>query len=87
MSLFWRNTHDVSSFIALAKTVAVYFRTKDGEQMFCQVFDTDSDMKVHALHYATSCTRKIFLSKLKLRQTRQTGRKNKKLSKAEIGYD
>ena len=36
ISLCWRNTKDVSSFTALAKTV----------------FDTDSDMKVHALHYA-----------------------------------
>ena len=32
-----------------------------------------------------SCTRQIFLSKSKLLQTRQTVRKNKKLSKAEIG--
>ena len=34
-----------------------------------------------------TCTRQIFLSKLKLLQTRQTGRKNKKQSRAEIGYD
>ena len=52
------------------------FSTIGGEKIFCQVFDTDSDMKVHA-----SCTRQILL------QTRQTGRKNKKQSKAEIGYD
>ena len=32
-------------------------------------------------------TRQIFLSKLKLLQTRQTSRKNKKQSKAELGYD
>ena len=32
------------------------------------------------------CTLQIFLSKLKLLQTRQTDRKNKKLSKVEIGY-
>ena len=31
--------------------------------------------------------RQIFLSKLKLRQTRQTSRKNMKQSKAEIGYE
>ena len=31
--------------------------------------------------------RQIFLSKSKLLQTRQTVRKNKKLSKAEIAYD
>ena len=29
-----------------------HLSTKDGEKMFCQVFDTDSDKKVHALHYA-----------------------------------
>ena len=34
-----------------------------------------------------TCTRQIFLSKLKLLQIRQTGRKNKKQSKTEIGYD
>ena len=34
-----------------------------------------------------TCTRQLFLSKLKLLQTWQTGRKNKKQSKAEIGYD
>ena len=31
-----------------------------------------------------TCTRQIFLSKLKLLQTRQIGKKNKKLSKAEL---
>ena len=46
-------------------------------------------MKVHALRYANlaTYTRQIFLSKLKLLQTRQTSRKNKKQSKAELGYD
>ena len=34
-----------------------------------------------------TCTRQLFLSKLKLLQTWQIGRKNKKQSKAEIGYD
>ena len=66
----------------LKRKLLEHFSTIDGEQIFCQVFDTDSDMKVHATY-----TRQIFLSKLKLLQTRQTNRKNKKQSKAEIGYD
>ena len=44
-------------------------------------------MRVHGLHALcklATCTRRIFLSELKLLQTWQTGRKNNKLSKAEI---
>ena len=83
-------THTMSLY--LQRKLLQHFSTTDGEKIFCQVFDTDSDMKVHALHYAALCklatyTRQIFLSKLKLLQTRQTSRKNKKQSKAEIGYD
>ena len=60
----------------LLQHISVQKMTK---QNFCQVFDTDSDMKMHALQ--------IFQSKLKLLQTRQTGGKNKELSKVEIGCD
>ena len=51
ISLYWRNTKDVSSFTALAKTVAASPHKRWRKNIF-QVFDTDSDMKVHALHYA-----------------------------------
>ena len=40
-----------------------------------------------ALCKLASCMRQIFLSKLKLLQPRQTGRKNKKLSKTQFDYD
>ena len=53
ISLCWRKTEDVSSFIVMAKTVATsqHKRWRNSKYIF-QVFDTDSDMKVHALHYA-----------------------------------
>ena len=54
--------------------------TKDGEEIFCQVFDTNYDLKVRALRF-TNCSHlyasdfpfKIKASRL---QTRQTNRKN-----------
>ena len=51
ISVCWRNTNDFSSFMALAKTVAASQHKRWRKYIF-QVFDTDSDMKVHALHYA-----------------------------------
>ena len=84
ISLRWRNTHDV--IILIAKTFAAFQHNRSRKTILSSQFDTDSDMKVHALRYATY-TRQIFLSKLKLLQTRQTSRKNKKQSKTEIGYD
>ena len=38
--------------VALGRNLLQRFSTMDGEKTFCQVFDTDSDIKVHALHYA-----------------------------------
>ena len=46
-----KNTHDVSSLIAFPKIVAAS-QDKDGEKIFCEVFDNDSDLKEHELHYA-----------------------------------
>ena len=47
MSLRWRNTKDVSSFIALAKTVAAFQHKRWLKNIF-QVFDTDSDIACNA---------------------------------------
>ena len=62
--------------------------------MFCQVFVLTIwkhrlrlESTRAALCNLATCTRQIFLSKLRLSQTQQTGRKNKKLSKAEFGYN
>jgi len=62
----------------------LHLSTKDNETNLCQdlltIENTDSDLKVHALHYGN-------LSFQKLLQTRQTNRNNKKLSKTGFGYD
>ena len=65
---------------------------KDNERNLCQdlltIENTDSDLKVLALHYGNEllnvCVR---LSFQKLLQTRQTNRNNTKLSKTGFGYD
>jgi len=50
--------------------------------------NTDSDLKVHALHYANELLVRVRLSFQKLLQTRQTSRNNiKKLAKTGFGYD
>ena len=38
--------------VALERNLLQRFSAMDGENIFCQVFDTDSDIKVHALYYA-----------------------------------
>ena len=66
---------------------------KDNERNLCQdlstIENTDSDLKVHALHYADELLNyvRVRLSFKKLLQTRQTNRSNKKLSKTGFGYD
>ena len=65
-------------------------RTINSEKIICRVFDTNSDMKVHAFSstmqisylYASHFPFKIITAA----KSRQTGRKNKKQSKAEIDY-
>ena len=48
--------------------------------------NTDSDLKVHALHYANELLVRAKLALQKLLQTSQTSRNNKKLSKTGFGY-
>ena len=47
----------------------------------------DSDLKVHALHYANELLVRVRLAFQKLLQTSQTSRNNKKLSKTGFVYD
>jgi len=52
-----------------------------------EIFEnTDSDLKVHALHCANELLVHVRLSFQKLLQNRQTSRKNKKPSKTGFGY-
>ena len=59
--------------------------TKDNERNLYQdlltIENTDSDLKVHALHYANELLVRVRLSFQKLLQTHQTSRNNKKPSK------
>ena len=63
-----------------------HLSTKDNERNLCQDLltgeNTDSDLKMHALHYANKLLNaRVRLSFQKLLQTCQTNRNNKKLSK------
>jgi len=49
--------------------------------------NTDSDLKVHALHHVNELLVRVRLSFQKLLQTRQTSKNNKELSKTGFGYD
>jgi len=69
-----------------------HLSTKDNERNLCQdlftIENTDSDLKMHALHYANELLQvRVRLSFQKLLQTRQTNRNSNKLSKAGFGYD
>ena len=86
ISLRRRNTHDV--IILIAKTVAAFQHNRWRKNILSRFGHRLGHESARApLCKLASYTRQIFLSKLKLLQTRQTTRKNKKQSKAEIGYD
>ena len=65
-----------------AKTTVFYHNIKDNERNFCQelltIQNTDSDLKVHALHYANELLVRVRLYFLKLLQNRSTYRNNTK---------
>ena len=79
-----KETHDINSLLALMKLL-LHLSTKDNETNLCQdlltVKNTDSGLKVHALHYANELPVRIKLAFQKFLQTRQTSRNNKKLCK------
>ena len=60
---------------------------KDNEINVCQdlltIENIDSDLKVHALHYANELLARVRLSFQKLLQTRSTCRNNKKKNVSE----
>ena len=69
-----------------------HLSTEDNERNLCQdlltIENTDSDLKVLALHYANELLNvRVRLSFQKLFQIRQTNRNNEKLSKTGFGYD
>ena len=45
-------THMMLVALLCWRKLLQYLSTNDEEKIFCQVFHTNSDMKVHALHYA-----------------------------------
>ena len=88
ISLCWINTNDVSSFIALAKNVAASQHKRWRKNLLWSFWHQLGHESARApLCNLAICRRQLFLSEFKLLQTWQTGRKNKKQSKAEIGYD
>ena len=72
------------AFFALVKFVAAS-QPKDNQKNLCQdlltIENTDSDLKVHELHYANELIVRVRLSFQKLLQTHQTSTNNKKPSK------
>ena len=75
-----KETHDINSLLTLVKIVLASQHKKQSNKPLSS-FDTDSDLKVRALHYANELLVGIRLAFQKLKQTRQTSRNNKKLCK------
>ena len=77
-----KETHDINSLLTLVKIVLASQHKKQPHKSLSIFVDnienTDSDLKVHALHYANEL---LVLAFQKLLQTRQTSRNNKKLCK------
>ena len=79
-----KETHDINSLLTLVKIAgsSITAQKTIKQISLCQdlltIEDTDSDLKVHALHYANEL---LVLAFQKLLQTRQTSRNNKKLCK------
>ena len=96
LSQYERNTHDVSSLLVnVGENCFSISAQKTTKQIFFTIYsqseNTDSDLKVHVLHYANELLVRVriaFLQKLlQTPETRQTSRNNKKLSKTGFGYD
>ena len=71
-----------ASLIRIRFVFSFYHSIKDKERNLCQDFltieNTNSDLKVHALHYANELLVRVRLSFQKLLQTRSTWRNNTK---------
>ena len=78
-----KETHDINSlFFDVGESFSSIPAQKNNQTNLCQdlltIEDTDSDLKVHALHYANEL---LVLAFQKLLQTRQASRNNKKICK------
>ena len=79
-----KETHDINSLLTLVKIAGSSISAqKTIKQIFVKICwqaieNTESDLKVHALHYANEL---LVLAFQKLLQTRRTSRNNKKLCK------
>ena len=77
-----KETHDINSLLTLVKIVLASQHKKQPNNSNLQdlltIQNTDSDLKVHALHYANELL--VFASQ-RLLQTRQTSRNHWKLFK------
>ena len=73
-----KETHDINSLLTLVKIVlASQHKRQPNKSLpskFVDIENTDSDLKVHALHYANELLVHIRLAFQKLLQTRQTSR-------------
>ena len=74
-----KETYDINSLLTLVKIVLASQHKKDNQTNLCRqnlltIENTDSDLKVHALHYANELLVHIRLAFQKLLQTRQTSR-------------
>ena len=80
---YLKETHDINSLLTLVIIVLAPQHKENNQINLCQdlltIENTDSGLKVHALHYANELGTCTCLSKTF--QTRQTSRNNKKLCK------
>ena len=80
-----KETHDINSLLTLVKIVlASQHKKQPNKSLSLTIENTDSDFKVHALHYANEL---LVLAVQKLLQTRQTSRNNRNSAKKGFGYD
>ena len=88
VSLCERNIHDVSSLLANFGENCCSIPAQNLCYDLSTIWkNTDSNLKVHALHYANELLVRVRLAFQKLLQTSQTSRNNKKLSKTGFGHD
>ena len=74
---FVKETQDINNLLTLVKIVLASQHKKPHKQIFVKIC-WNTDLKVHALHWAIEL---LVLAFQNLLQTRQTSRNNKKLSK------
>ena len=79
-----KENHNINSLLTLVKIILASQHKRNQTNLWQDLLtieNTDSDLKVHALHYVNELLVRIRLAFTKLLQTCQTNRSNKKLSK------